>query len=128
MGSGYYPLQQRFGAGRKLAKISRGLKALLGSRDPYGDADCLPCAYDNDQYDNAAMDGGYETYLHLASELIDRCLEKANCQCKACQQDGAHYSDCAVHREPSAPNGPCDCGLVDNPTAEGCEDPCCSVK
>lgn len=115
MGSGYYPLKQRFGAGRKLAKISKELKALLATRgeDRYANVpDYLPCADDNDQYDNAARDGGYETYLELASELIARCLEKSQCQCAACQQDGGHYSDCAVHREPAEPNGPCDCGLI----------------
>lgn len=112
MGSGYYPLRQRDGAGRKLAAISKQLKALLASRDPYGNDECLPSAYDNDQYDNAASDGGYETYLELASELIGRCLAKAQCQCAACQADGVHYSSCAVHREPAEPNGPCDCGLL----------------
>lgn len=112
MGSGYYPLEQRHGAGRRLAAISKDLKELLASRDPYSSGDALPSAYDNDQYDNAASDGGYETYLELASELIERCLEKAQCQCPACQKDGAHYSDCAVHREPAEPNGPCSCGLV----------------
>ena len=115
MGSGYYPLQQRHGAGRKLAALSKDLKALLASRgeDQYANVpDCLPSAYDNDQYDNAASDGGYETYLELASDLIARCLEKAQFQCAACQADGVHYSGCAVHREPAEPNGPCDCGLI----------------
>jgi hypothetical protein len=112
MGSGYYPLERRSGAGRKLSKLSAELKDLLASRQPYGDPDCLPSAYDNDQYDNAASDGGYEAYLELASELIDRCLQKAVCPCPSCQKDGQHYSSCAVHREPAEPNGPCDCGLV----------------
>lgn len=115
MGSGYYPLRQRDGAGRKLAKLSKELKALLASRgeDQYANVpDCLPSPYENDQTDNAASDGGYETYLELASELIDRCLERADCQCPSCRLDGKHYSDCAVHREPAEPNGPCDCGLV----------------
>jgi hypothetical protein len=115
MGSGYYPLRRREGAGRILSRINRELKALLSSRgdDMHANVpDCLPSAYDNDQYDNAASDGGYETYLELASELIGRCLEKSTCQCAACQADGGHYSSCAVHRMPAEPNGPCDCGLI----------------
>lgn len=119
MGSGYYPLERRHGAGRKLSQISRDLRTLLATRgdDRYANVpDCLPSADENDQYDNAASDGGYETYLELASELIDRCLEKAKCQCEACQADGTHYSDCAVHREPAEPNGSCDCGLISERT------------
>lgn len=115
MGSGYYPLEQRSGAGRKLAQLSKDLKALLGSQgdDRYANVpDCLPDPNENDQTDNAASDGGYVANLYLASELIERCLVKALCQCKACQQDGTHYSSCAVHREPAEPNGPCDCGLI----------------
>lgn len=115
MGSGYYPLRQRDDAGRKLAKLSKDLKALLATRGGDHHANvpgCLPASWGNDQTDNAATDGGYETYLELASELIDRCLEKAQCQCAACQADGTHYSSCAVHREPAEPNGACDCGLV----------------
>lgn len=78
MGSGNYPLNRNNGAGAVLVGISERLKKLLASRgdDHYANVpDCLPAAYDNDQYDNAARDGNYETYLELASELIERCLE-----------------------------------------------------
>ena len=114
MGSGYYPLERRSGAGRRLSKINAELRALLNSQgdDRYANVpDCLPSPDDNDQYDNAASDGGYVTYLYLARELIERCLEKAKCQCVACQMDGPHYSSCAVHSEPAIAKGPCSCGL-----------------
>lgn len=32
------------------------------------------------------------------------------CNCVACQTDGPHASDCAVHNEPAEPKGECDCG------------------
>lgn len=71
MGSGYYPLERDRDSGAKLAAIESDLHRLINSR---GDNHGLPAAWDNDQYDNAASDGGYETYLELALELIGRCL------------------------------------------------------
>ena len=32
------------------------------------------------------------------------------CQCGACSATVTHWSDCAVHNEYAARNGPCDCG------------------
>lgn len=37
------------------------------------------------------------------------------CQCGACSQTIIHKSDCAVHRMPASPNGPCDCGAETKP-------------
>jgi hypothetical protein len=33
------------------------------------------------------------------------------CECAHCIQDGQHASSCAVHNEPAAPNGLCNCGV-----------------
>ena len=41
------------------------------------------------------------------------------CQCGACSATVTHMSDCAVHNEYAARNGPCDCGAEPAPTHEG---------
>ena len=41
------------------------------------------------------------------------------CQCGACSATVTHWSDCAVHNEYAARNGPCDCGAEPAPTKEG---------
>lgn len=101
MASGYYPLSWSDKGGAALIEISDRLKALLGNRGDYGD---LPASWDNDQYDNASSDGGYETYLSLAAELIERCVKRPvfpNVSCSHCDQDfgpGDHgYSKCQNH-------------------------------
>lgn len=68
MAAGYYPLDPRYDGGKALKKIADDLRELLDNRGA--------AAWDNDQHDNASSDGGYETYLYLALELIERCLEK----------------------------------------------------
>jgi hypothetical protein len=67
MGSGFYPLQRISESGKELIEIRNKLRQFI-------DKDGNQSFY-NDQIDNAASDGGYETYLHLALELIERCLE-----------------------------------------------------
>ena len=76
MASGFFPLSRTYSDyGKALAKIADDLRALSSRRgDQYSRAG-LPAAWENDQTDNAASDGGYETYLDLALELIERCLE-----------------------------------------------------
>lgn len=54
--------------------------------------------------------------LPKAAETPD--TSKATCQCDACQEDGPHMSDCAVHNAPALPVGPCDCGRVDEKAVE----------
>lgn len=44
--------------------------------------------------------------------------QAASCQCEACQMNGIHASDCAVHNEPAYPNGPCDCGAAVSQAAD----------
>ncbi len=34
------------------------------------------------------------------------------CDCSSCRV--RHASDCAVHNMPAMPNGPCDCGILDD--------------
>ena len=75
MASGYYPLDTRYEDGKALAEVADKLKWLLNERGEYGESP-LPAAWDNGQYDNAATDGGYETYLFLALELIERCIKR----------------------------------------------------
>lgn len=75
MGSGYYPINERYDGGKELAEVADKLKWLINERGEYGNGP-LPSAYENDQYDNAASDGGYETYLELALELIERCIQR----------------------------------------------------
>jgi hypothetical protein len=76
MASGYYPLDAKYDeGGRALADVADRLTFLLKERGDYGKSP-LPAAWDNDQYDNAASDGGYETYLYLALELIERCIKR----------------------------------------------------
>ena len=48
--------------------------------------------------------------IRLARQLLDD--EADTCQCDACRAGPRHYSDCAVHRPPAEPAGPCDCGGV----------------
>ena len=40
--------------------------------------------------------------------------ERTVCGCAACQKDGPHDSDCAVHNAPAYEPGPCDCSLERN--------------
>lgn len=35
---------------------------------------------------------------------------RTTCQCRACLDNPIHASSCAVHNEPTEPNGSCDCG------------------
>lgn len=45
-------------------------------------------------------------------QAIARSALSGPCQCKACQRDGSHASDCAVHSVPALPIGSCDCALA----------------
>lgn len=76
MASGYYPLDAKHDDGGKaIAELADKLKWLLDERGEHGSSP-LPAAWDNTQYDNASSDGGYETYLYLALELIERCIKR----------------------------------------------------
>jgi len=76
MASGYYPLDAKYeyGGGKALSDLADQLKGLLDGR---GDnALSLPAVWDGNTPEDAAQDGGYETYLWLAHELIERCLKR----------------------------------------------------
>lgn len=76
MASGYYPLDAKYDEGGiAIAKLADDLRTMLMDRGQFGSSP-LPAAWDNDQYDNAASDGGYEQYLFLALELIERCINR----------------------------------------------------
>ena len=68
MASGWYPLDPRRPEGKVLQKIIGDLENFLEHE--------APNACNNDQPDNAAMDGGYVTYMELAVELLQRCIER----------------------------------------------------
>ena len=70
----FYPLKRKDPGGAKLAAIAGQLRELINARNTY-DSTGLPCAYDNDQYDDAAADGRYEGFLDIALQLIERCVE-----------------------------------------------------
>ena len=53
----------------------------------------------------------------------DNAGVEAGCQCEACQTDGPHMSDCAVHNEPAYPNGPCSCGGTNRDDPDEPRDP-----
>jgi len=44
-------------------------------------------------------------------DLASVALAAINCQCSACQKDGPHDSDCAVHGAPYMGWGSCNCSL-----------------
>lgn len=75
MASGYYPLPPSSEGGKALLDLARRLRDLLDNRGHWGDS-LLPAAWDNDQYDNAATDGGYEARLHLALDLIEDAVAR----------------------------------------------------
>jgi hypothetical protein len=49
-----------------------------------------------------------------AITALRQAIEQAEkqCQCPACKIK-PHASDCSVHNEPAWPNGPCDCGAIE---------------
>ena len=75
MASGSYPLHPTADeGGRRLLALSTELKSMLDGAWEYGDSP-LPVASNNTPED-AARDGEYVGHLRLASELIERCLQK----------------------------------------------------
>jgi hypothetical protein len=76
MSGGFYPFSRTFSpTGKRLAQIADDLRKLLDTRGEDFTRDAMPAAWQNDQTDNAAQDGGYEGGLYLALELIERCVE-----------------------------------------------------
>lgn len=65
--------------------------------------------------DTISVDGKYYR-LMTDKECVGFIWDSAHrehCQCPACKDGIIHASDCAVHNEPAKPNGPCNCGVLD---------------
>ena len=70
MASGYFPLNKF-----NCPDLRERIKVVVGLLDDIVTSS-WELAHDNDQFDNAASDGSFVTYLSLAKELIQRTIEK----------------------------------------------------
>lgn len=80
-------------------------------QDELFDPSTSPDASKSAEYFEAWQDG-YDASL---TRVLSRAMEQASLT-EVVKR--GHQSDCAVHNEPEAPAGPCDCGGIDLPDDE----------
>lgn len=79
-----------------------------------------------DEIKEVVEDAGYSTNGRTLLDAVKALAAKAvRCQCEACQRDGQHDSDCAVHNPPAELIGPCDCGATTEGRWAGIHSPTC---